>query len=203
MLKDKRIVSIIRDVKPEYIIDIVSILEEEGIDTIEVSLSEYDKGIECIRRILNSNLFGQLNVGAGTVTKTEQIDVLLELNVKFILTPGYDENLICYAMEKGLEILPGVLTPSEVQKALGRGLKLLKLFPADAFDMKYIKALKGPFPQVDYIAVGGVNEQNINEFFNMGFRGVAIGSNLVPKNADAGDLHRIREKARFYVSCLK
>lgn len=202
MLRDKKIVSIIRDVSPEYIVDIVSILREEGIDTIEVSLSGHRQGMGCIRNIMDSQLAAQVNVGAGTVTKKSDIDELLELDVRFILTPGFDENLICYALEKKLEVLPGVLTPSEVQKAQNLGIRLLKLFPADAFGMKYVKALKGPFPETDYIAVGGVNENNIRDFLTSGFQGVAIGSNLVPKNATCKDYGSIREKARFYVNCI-
>lgn len=202
MLKDRKIVAIIRDVKPEYAVDIASILLDEGIDTLEVSLSNHQWGMECIKNIMNSEKGSHINVGAGTVTTKSDVDEVAKLNVSFILTPGFDEELTSYALERGLEVLPGVLTPSEVQKAQNMGISLLKLFPADAFGIKYIKALKGPFPHTDYIAVGGVNEQNIRELLVNGFLGVAIGSSLVPKNSTSEEFDCIREKARYYTSCI-
>ena len=98
-----------------------------------------------------------------------------------------------------IEVLPGVLTPSEVQAAVNCGIHLAKLFPADAFSDRYIKALKGPFPEMDYVAVGGVTPENAVNFYRLGYKGVAAGSNLVPKHAKRSDLKKIRETARKYV----
>ena len=198
MLRDLKLMAIIRDVEPEYAVDIVKVLTEEGIGGIEVSLSEPEKGIACIKAILNEFRGSDIRVGAGTVTKAEEIRQLAELGVGFILTPGYDDSIVTCALKAGMEVLPGVLTPSEVQQAVNRGIHLLKLFPADAFGLSYIKSLKGPFPEIDYVAVGGVNERNIKEFFQAGFSGVAIGNNLVPRKATNLDLDLIRKRAALY-----
>lgn len=120
-------------------------------------------------------------------------------NIPYILTPGFDEQIVRYALEKKIEVLPGVLTPSEVQAAVNCGIHLAKLFPADAFSDRYIKALKGPFPEMDYVAVGGVTPENAVNFYRLGYKGVAAGSNLVPKHAKRSDLKKIRETARKYV----
>ena len=130
-------------------------------------------------------------------------EVLAAMKIPFFLTPGYDDDLVAYGLSKGLEVLPGVLTPGDVQKALNRGVRRLKLFPADAFGMSYIKSLKGPFPQAEFVAVGGVNETNVSQFLKAGFVGAAAGSNLVPRGAADGDLELIRQKARLYVQAMK
>ena len=142
---------------------------------------------------------GDIYIGAGTVKKKEEIDVLSDMGVPYILTPGFDEQIVRYALEKKIEVLPGVLTPSEVQAAVNCGIHLAKLFPADAFSDRYIKALKGPFPEMDYVAVGGVTPENAVNFYRLGYKGVAAGSNLVPKHAKRSDLKKIRETARKYV----
>ena len=129
----------------------------------------------------------------------ERIDILAEWRIPYMLTPGFDTKIVQYALCKGIEVLPGVLTPSEVQQAVNCGIRLMKLFPADAFGKGYIKALKGPFPDVDFVAVGGVTAENASEFYRAGFQGVAAGSNLVPRGAGMADVDRIRERARRYV----
>jgi len=203
MIPNEKLVAIIRNVDPEYILDIAAVLKNAGIKAVEVSLSEPERGLACIKRLINQYRGDAFAIGAGTVSKKSEIDQLVDLGVTFILTPGYDENIVSYALEKGLGVLPGVLTPSDVQKAVNQGITLLKLFPADAFGMKYIKSLKGPFPNTDYVAVGGVNQNNVAEFFKAGFSGVAIGSNLVPQNATGKDLKMIEQAAEAYVAAIR
>lgn len=202
MLKDIKLMAIIRNVDPVYVEDIVAVLLEEGINSLELSLSEREKGFLCMERIQERFSEAEINLGAGTVTNKEEVDRLVSMGVRFILTPGYDDELVSYALDAGLEVMPGVLTPGEVQQALKRGIHLLKLFPADAFGLGYIKSLKGPFPQADFMAVGGVNEINLHEFLEAGFTGAAIGGNLVRQRATDQDLPAIREKARAYVRAI-
>jgi len=199
MLKDIRLMAIIREVDLDSVNEIAAVLLEEGIDGLEVSLSDPENGFECIRRIQEAFADRKFYLGAGTVTKKGEVDCLVDMGISFILTPGYDDVLVAYALEKKLEVLPGVLTPSEVLCAVNRGITLLKLFPADAFSLSYIKSLKGPFPQTNYIAVGGVNQENITRFFDQGFTGVAVGSNLVPRGATIRDVEEIARKAKIYV----
>lgn len=199
MLENVRFVSIIREVGADDVLPIMDALREEGVRWFEISLSDGENGMECIRRALEYFQNTDVKVGAGTVTKTEEIDVLSRWGIPYILTPGFDREIVCYANEKGIEVLPGVLTPSEVQEAVNCGIRLLKLFPADVFGKGYIKALKGPFPQTDYVAVGGVTAENALEFYQAGFKGVAAGSNLVPKHAGKEDIADIRKVARKYM----
>jgi len=199
MLEDMKLVAIIREVEPEQVSGIVRVLLEEGIHSLEISLSGEEMGFGCLERIQKEFAGEMLQLGAGTVTEMAQVNRLSDMGISFLLTPGYDDEIVSYALSMGIEVLPGVLTPTEVQQALKRGITRMKLFPADAYGMNYIKSLKGPFPQAEFVAVGGVREDNIKEFLRMGFQGVAIGSNLVPKRAGEKDLEEIRARACAYV----
>ncbi|MDD3361152.1 MAG: bifunctional 4-hydroxy-2-oxoglutarate aldolase/2-dehydro-3-deoxy-phosphogluconate aldolase [Hespellia sp.] len=203
MLENVKIVSIIREVEVKNALKIMEALSEEGITYFEVSLSKVEMGLECIQAAQEYFVGTDVKVGAGTVSKKTEVDKLKGWGTPYILTPGFDEELVEYALEKKMEVLPGVLTPSDVQKAANRGLKLLKLFPADAFGRKYVKALKGPFPDINYVAVGGVTSQNVAEFFENGYAGIAAGSNLVPKQASEKDIKTIRESARRYMAACR
>ena len=199
MLEDMKLVAIIREVEPEQVSGIVRVLLEEGIHSLEISLSGEEMGFGCLERIQKEFAGEMLQLGAGTVTEMAQVNRLSDMGISFLLTPGYDDEIVSYALSMGIEVLPGVLTPTEVQQALKRGITRMKLFPADAYGMNYIKSLKGPFPPAEFVAVGGVREDNIKEFLRMGFQGVAIGSNLVPKRASEKNLEEIRARARAYV----
>ncbi|MBC5711647.1 bifunctional 4-hydroxy-2-oxoglutarate aldolase/2-dehydro-3-deoxy-phosphogluconate aldolase [Hungatella hominis] len=203
MIESIRLMAIIRDVEPLYAVPIAETLVSEGITGIEVSLSDAEKGFGCIENIQKRFSPDEICLGAGTVTKKEEVDRLAAMKIPFFLTPGYDDELVAYGLSKGMEVLPGVLTPGEVQKALNRGVRRLKLFPADAFGMSYIKSLKGPFPQAEFVAVGGVNETNVSQFLKAGFAGAAAGSNLVPRKSTDGNLELIRQKARLYVQAME
>ena len=143
MLESARLVSIIREVEEKEIISIIEGLVEEGIRWFEISLSDGENGMKCIRTSRKYFEGRDVYIGAGTVKKKEEIDVLSDMGVPYILTPGFDEQIVRYALEKKIEVLPGVLTPSEVQAAVNCGIHLAKLFPADSvFRYVIIKALK-------------------------------------------------------------
>lgn len=203
MLENAKLVSIIREVAEKEIIPIMEGLVEEGIRWFEISLSDGENGMQCIRTSRKHFKGRDVYIGAGTVTKKEEIDVLSDMGVPYILTPGFDEQIVRYALKRKIGVLPGVLTPSEVQAAANCGIHLVKLFPADAFSNHYIKSLKGPFPRMDYVAVGGVTPENATTFYRLGYKGVAAGSNLVPKHAQSTDLKTIRQTARKYVEAAK
>lgn len=203
MLEKIKLMAIIREVQPECSLEIIRVLAEEGLKDFEISLSDSALGLECIRQAQERYAGTEIHVGAGTVSRKEEIDELAKLKVPYILAPGFDAEIVEYAQEKGIEVLPGVLTPTDVQMAVNHGITLLKLFPADAFGKGYIKALKGPFPQTDYVAVGGVNLDTAASYFKQGFSGIAVGNNLVPKKACLQDLEKIRLTGRKYVEIVK
>ena len=122
---------------------------------------------------------GQLLVGAGTVLSREDLDQALEAGARFIVTPSVKDEVITSCVQNHIPVFPGILTPTELHRALDLGASTVKLFPAGAFGPGYIKALKGPFETVKILAVGGVNEQNVSDYMQNGADGIAFGAGVV------------------------
>ena len=121
-----------------------------------------------------------VTVGAGTATTIERIDSALHAGAQFFLTPSVDESILRYFRKKDLDLLPGVMTPSDVALCLKYNYRIMKLFPAGDRPLSYIKSLKGPFEDTDYVSVGGVRGDNLHTFFEHGFIGAGLGSSLIP-----------------------
>ena len=106
-------------------------------------------------------------VGAGTVTTTEHIDKVIEAGGDFIVTPGFDPELVAYAQEKNIPIFPGCTTASEYHQALKFGLELIKFFPAEqSGGLAKIKALSAPFPQFKVMPTGGISLKNLKDYLS-------------------------------------
>ena len=104
-------------------------------------------------------------VGAGTVTSTEQIDAVIAAGGAFIVTPGFDAELVAYAQEKNIPIFPGCTTATDYHAALKFGLELIKFFPAElSGGLAKIKALSAPFPMFKVMPTGGINLKNLGEY---------------------------------------
>lgn len=109
----------------------------------------------------------EMTVGAGTVVRTEQIDAVIRAGGEFIVTPGFDPELVIYARKKGIPILPGCTTAGEYQQALKYDLELLKFFPAEqSGGLPKIKALSAPFPMFRIMPTGGINLKNLKEYLS-------------------------------------
>ncbi|MCR4818866.1 MAG: bifunctional 4-hydroxy-2-oxoglutarate aldolase/2-dehydro-3-deoxy-phosphogluconate aldolase [Fretibacterium sp.] len=106
-----------------------------------------------------------MTVGAGTVITLEQCQKAVSLGAKFIVSPGFDEEVVRWCVENKIAVTPGCVTPSEIMAAMKLGLKVLKFFPANVYGgLNAMKALSGPFGSVKFIPTGGVNAQNLAEY---------------------------------------
>lgn len=109
----------------------------------------------------------EMLVGAGTVLTTEQVDKALAAGAQFIVTPGFDSELVAYCQEKGLPIYPGCTTPTDYHAALKFGLKVLKFFPAEqSGGLAKIKAMSAPFPMFKVMPTGGISLKNLKEYLS-------------------------------------
>ena len=109
----------------------------------------------------------EMIVGAGTVTATEHIDATLAAGGQFIVTPGFDPELVAYAQKKNLPIFPGCTTPTDYHAALKFGLEVLKFFPAEqSGGLAKIKAMSAPFPQFKVMPTGGISLKNLSEYIS-------------------------------------
>lgn len=199
--KKGTIIAIIRDVEPSEIIAIQEALLEGGIHWIEVSLSNEVKGLECLKR-LHDHFGEQIHLGVGTVSTIDQAKKAMDAGAAYIITPGWDKELINALKELNVEIYPGVFTPGEILQALNLGIKVVKLFPASNLGPSYIKNLQGPFPTINVMGVGGISLENIQEYYNAGCSSFGIGSDLVPRGATKADIQQIKSQAQKYVSIV-
>lgn len=119
-------------------------------------------------------------VGAGTVTNKEQVDATVNAGGQFIVSPGFDPELVSYAQEKDIAVYPGCTTASEYQAALKMGLEVIKFFPAEqSGGLAKIKALNAPFPQIKVVPTGGVSLKNLKEYLGCSIICACGGSYMV------------------------
>lgn len=193
-----RLIAILRDVLAQDAEPIVQTLIECGISELEISLSNPEIGFATLQAIVT--IFkGRVRIGVGTVTSIEHVTESLRIGAEFIITPAYDENIVNYCVRNKVEIIPGVFSPADIMNSIKHGITLMKLFPANALPLNYIKSIQGPFPSARFLAVGGVNVNSIKDYLDAGFDGVAPGNDLVKRRATVSDCEAISEKAKYYV----
>lgn len=112
-----------------------------------------------------SEKYPEMLVGAGTVLTTEQVDRAVAAGAKFIVSPGFDPEIVDYCMEKNIPVFPGCVSPSEVAQAVKRGLKVVKFFPAEqAGGLAMLKAMAAPYTMLKFMSTGGINTKNLKEY---------------------------------------
>lgn len=139
-------------------------LIQGGLPCAEVTFRT-EAAAESIR--LMSEAYPDMLVGAGTVLTTEQVDLAVKSGAKFIVSPGFDPEVVDYCLEKNIPVLPGCITPSEVAQAVKRGLKVVKFFPAEqAGGIAMIKAMAAPYYNVKFMPTGGISPKNLKDYLS-------------------------------------
>ena len=149
--------------------------------------------------------FPEMMVGAGTVLTIEQVDRAVAAGAKFIVSPGFDPEIVDYCISKEIPVLPGCITPSEVAQAVKRGLEVVKFFPAEQFGgVATIKALAAPYTQMKFMPTGGVNAKNLESYLSFK-KIVACGGSWMVKGdlIDAKEFGKIEEMTREAVELVK
>ena len=119
----------------------------------------------CLKKAISE--YGDMVIGAGTIINKNQCVEAINYGAKFIVSPGFSDDVYEECKKNGIPYIPGVLTPTEIMHALDKGLNTVKFFPAGEFGgLKAIKALSSAFPQVMFMPTGGVNNDNLNEFLS-------------------------------------
>lgn len=163
-----------------------------GIDVMEITFRTA-AAANAIRTVASE--VPEMFVGAGTVVTKEQCRQAVESGAKFIVMPGYDEEIVAWCIENGVPVVPGCITPTEIMAASKHGLKVLKFFPANIYGgLAAMKALSGPFPKIKFIPTGGVDEKNVGEFIAAPYVHAVGGSWVCPKpDIASGNFDRITE----------
>jgi len=158
------IVPVIKIEDVEKAVPLAKALCDGGIPVAEVTFRTA-QAEEAIARI--SEELPDMLVGAGTVLTTEQVDKAVNAGAKFIVSPGLNPKVVKYCVDKGIIIMPGCVTPSEIEQAIELGLDLVKFFPAEAAGgIKMIKAMSAPYGNIKFMPTGGINEENMNEYLS-------------------------------------
>lgn len=181
VIAENPILAIMRNVPLEITLDYAKAIIDGGINFFEVALNS-PNALEQICMLKKA--FGdKAYIGAGTAITVERAKSAVEAGAQFLLAPSTDPDVLEYCRDNNIPILPGALTPSDVTTCLRYGFEVIKLFPAGDMPKGYIKSLKGPLDNTDYVAIGGVNKDNLADFFGQGYIGVGLGSNILPKEA--------------------
>lgn len=170
-------------------------LLEGGVDTMEITFRTACAA-EAIRAVAEH--CPEMLVGAGTVLNVEQAGLARDMGAKFIVSPGFDPELVDWCLANDLAVTPGCVTPTEVMMAVRRGLRVVKFFPANVYGgMKAMKSLSAPFPDVKFLPTGGVNTENIREYAAAPFVFAVGGSWVCPRSEiAAGNFDKITQLCR-------
>lgn len=200
-IRQEKIIAIIRGVDRACIVDIAEAILKAGIKLLEVTCNT--EGVFEMLELLNEKMGDRMFIGAGTVISADLCTKAILAGAKFIIAPDVNPDVIDYCVKRDVAVLPGAATATEIFTAKRRGAKMVKIFPASAIGIDYIKALRGPIDDVDFVAVGGVRPDNINDFFSAGCIAVAIGASVIRKDlVENRNWPAITDLALQYVRCL-
>jgi 2-dehydro-3-deoxyphosphogalactonate aldolase len=193
------LVAILRGLRPEEAEDVGQALIEAGIRLIEVPLNSPDP-FDSIAR-LQARFGDQALIGAGTVLDVGSVERLAATGARLMVTPNVNVAVIARAVELGLEVMPGFMTPSEAFAAIGAGAVRLKLFPAATLGRSHLGAVREVLPRhVRLWAVGGVSAANTAEWLAGGAEGLGVGG-AIYKPGDTADV--VAAKARAFVDAWR
>ena len=161
-----------------------------GVDTMEITFRTACAP-EAIRAVAEN--CPDVLVGAGTIVNLEQCKLAVEMGAKFIVSPGYSEEVVAWCVENNIPVAPGCVTPTEIMAALKHGLKMVKFFPANVYGgLNAMKNLAGPLVGIKFLPTGGVNSSNIAEYISAPFIHAVGGSWVCPKaEINAGNWDKI------------
>ena len=149
--------------------------------------------------------YPEMLVGAGTVLTTEQVDRAVAAGAKFIVSPGFDPEIVDYCLEKEILVLPGCVTPSEVAQGVKRGLKVLKFFPAEQYGgVATIKAMAAAYVGIQFMPTGGINPKNVKDYLACDKTFACGGSWMVKGDMiEAGEFDKIEALTKEAVAIIK
>ena len=207
-LLSEKIIVIVRGINREKLIPLAEALYIGGIRFLEVTFSA-DGNIsdeETFEKIndLSKHFCGKMHIGAGTVLTENQVELTKLAGGEFIISPDTNISVIKKTKELGMLSMPGALTPSEIRQAHNAGADFVKLFPISQLGADYVKAIKAPLSNIRFLAVGGINYDNMSDYLKAGVCGFGIGTNIVDKKLiDMGDYDAITRLAQRYVAMFK
>lgn len=187
------LIAILRGIQPHEAQEHIGALVEEGYDAIEVPLNspEWQDSIGPAVRSFGTQAW----IGGGTVLRRSDVDTLVQLGARLMVTPNTNPDVIGHGVRQGLAVAAGFATASEAFAALEAGAQMLKLFPASTYGVGHVRALRAVLPPVPLFVVGGVTPLSLPDFLSAGCTGAGIGGELYRPGQSAS---RTRENARAF-----
>ena len=175
------VIGILRGIDSAFFKSVMDASFESGLQAIEITMNT-DDAVNIVSSNISSVPSGKL-LGMGTIRNLDEAKKAVDSGAMFLVTPNTDPEVIEYAQSHSVPIIAGALTPTEVYHAWTAGADMVKVFPCRPFGPNYIKELRGPFEQVQLVAVGGVELDNIRDYFMAGARAVGASTSLFGRDA--------------------
>lgn len=202
IIRDTGLISIIRGVDSGKICDVADIMGQNGIRMVEVTLDTPD-ALKSIQK-LSRTFSGDMLIGAGTVLDRETAQQAILAGATFILSPTLEPSVIECCREMDVLPIPGVFSPSEIAGARASGAVLVKVFPANLLGTDYIKKMLNLFVNLEILAVGGIDLNNVDAFISAGAVGAGIGSKLVGRDiAGSQDYELLGRRTKQYLQKIQ
>ncbi len=170
------VLGIIRGVTADALSGVLSAAVEAGLEFVEITLNT-DKATDLIQEASNKYK-DSICIGAGTVLSVEAGKRAVSAGARFLVSPTVNNPLAGYCQENGIPFFPGAFSPTEIEAAWNAGAFHVKVFPSSVLGPRYFKEIKGPFPDIKTMAVGGVRADNVAEFMDSGASAVAVGGSV-------------------------
>jgi 2-dehydro-3-deoxyphosphogluconate aldolase/(4S)-4-hydroxy-2-oxoglutarate aldolase len=199
-LREHRLIAIVRGTDEAAALAAVLTLAECGVRIVEVSLTT--AGAASVIAQARARLGPDAHLGAGTIVDVAGAARAADAGASFVVTPGLGPG-VAAAQARGLAVVAGALTPSEVIAATGLGVDAIKLFPASLGGVRYLRALRDPFPDVPFVPVGGVDVEAAGGYLAAGAVAVGVGSPLLGDAPAGGSLDLLRKRAAEFVAAVE
>ncbi len=199
---DCGVVAIVRVGSAQEAVEVCGAIARGGVKPIEVTMT-VPGAIDAIKEF-KSAMKGEVLVGAGTVLDPETARAVILAGAEFVVSPNLNLKVIEVCHRYGKVVIPGTLTPTEILTAWEAGADIVKVFPAGALGPRYLRDIKGPFPQIRLTPTGGVNLENTPDFIRAGAVAVSVGTSLVDRKAVSERRYDIiTENARKFVEAVR
>lgn len=196
------VVAVVRADTKEEAINISSACIDGGISGIEITftVAEADTVIKELAKMHKDSQ--KVVIGAGTVLDEATARLAILAGAQFVVSPAFDGSVAKLCNRYQIPYLPGCMTITEIVKALEAGVDMVKLFPGSTLKPDFVKAVKGPFPDVNIMPTGGVSLDNVQHWIKAGCTVVGVGGNLIAP-AKTGEFGKITEVAQAYVEKVR
>ncbi len=200
---DSGVVAVMRDIPEDDVVEVARAIHEGGVSALELT-ADAKRCSELIADVDRALADTDAVVGAGTVRDAATARNVIEAGAEFVLAPNVSEEVIEVCNRERVVAIPGVMTPTEADRAMAAGADVLKMFPASTVGPDHVGALQGPLGDVPIMPTGGVSTDNVAGYFDAGAMAVGAGSALVDYEAiENGDMDGVRESAAAFVRAVE